>query len=85
MKQIFTECDPELAEDKSLPTNAFLVEYLQDTITKFDIVMSAKQVDIFDHYWDNYRSDLQSITQCQGRVSPRLYDPKGKAEQSKKK
>ena len=47
--------------------------------------MSAKQVDIFDHYWDNYRSDLKSITQCQGRVSPRLYDPKGKAEQSKKK
>ncbi len=75
MKTIYSDCDPSVREERTLPTNAFIVEYLQDTITKFDVVMSSKQVDIFDHYWDNYRSDLKNITQCEGRISPRLYNP----------
>jgi hypothetical protein len=74
MKTIYSDCDPSVREERTLPTNAFIVEYLQDTITKFDVVMSSKQVDIFDHYWDNYRSDLKNITQCEGRISPRLYN-----------
>tara|TARA_B100001059_G_scaffold145390_1_gene145333 strand:+ start:3937 stop:4173 length:237 start_codon:yes stop_codon:yes gene_type:complete len=74
MKTIYSDCDPSVREERTLPTNAFIVEYLQDTITKFDVVMSSKQVDIFDHYWDNYRSDLKNITQCEGRINPRLYN-----------
>tara|TARA_A200000159_G_scaffold52446_1_gene48413 strand:+ start:649 stop:885 length:237 start_codon:yes stop_codon:yes gene_type:complete len=73
MKTIYSDCDPSVREDRTLPTNAFIVEYLQDTITKFDVVMSSKQVEIFDYYWDNYRSDLKNITQCEGRINPRLY------------
>ena len=74
MKTIYSDCDPSVREERTLPTNAFIVEYLHDTITKFDVVMSSKQVDIFDHYWDNYRSDLKNITQCEGRINPRLYN-----------
>ena len=54
--------------------------------THFDIVTAAKQVDIFDHYWDNYRSDFKTITQAQGRISPKLWgNPPPKEKEKKKK
>ena len=76
MKIINSDCDPTLAQDKSLPNNAFLVEYLQDGMTHFDIVTAPKQVDIFDDYWDKYRHDFQGMTQTEGRVNPKLWSPK---------
>ena len=79
------DCDPTLADDKKLPTSAFLVEYLQDGITKFDIVTSYKQADIFDHYWDNYREDFKTMTQAKGTVSPKLYGNEPKKTEKKKK
>ncbi len=75
MKIIHEDCDPSLADDKSLPTSSFLVEYVIGKDIHFDIVMAAKQVDIFDHYWDNYRSDLKGMTQAEGRANPKLYNP----------
>lgn len=78
-KIIHEDCDPTLAEDRSLPYTAFLVEYIQGDITKFDIVSASKQVDIFDDYWDKYRHDLIRMTQTEGRVNPKLWqDPKKK-------
>ena len=73
MKTLYSDCDPTVADDRSLPTNAFMIEYLQDGMTKFDIVMSSKKVEIFDWYWDRYRNDLKNITQCEGRINPKLY------------
>ena len=84
MKIIHQDCDPTMGEDRSLPNNAFLIEYLQDGLTKFDIVIAAKQVDIFDYYYDNYRSDFKNMTQAQGRVSPKLWGNKPKKESKKK-
>jgi len=82
VNQIHADCDPTVAEDKSLPTNAFLVEYLQDGITKFDIVTALKTVDIFDFYWDNYRGDLKNITQAKGNIKPNLWTaPKKKKDE----
>ena len=82
---LYQDCDPTLAEDKKLPTSAFLIEYLQDGVTKFDIVTSYKQVDIFDHYWDNYRSDFKNLTQAMGTVNPKLYGAEPKKPEKKKK
>ena len=73
IKMIAQDCDPTMGQDRSLPYTAFLVEYLQDGITKFDIVTAAKQVDIFDHYWDMYRSDFVNMTQSEGRANPKLW------------
>ena len=76
IRMIHKDCDPSLAEDKSLPYTSYLVEYLQDGITKFDIVTGNKRVDIFDHYWDHYRHDFQNMTQTEGRINPKLWqDP----------
>jgi len=77
-KILHQDCDPTLAQDRSLPYTAFLVEYLYDGLTKFDIATGAKQVDIFDDYWDKYRS-VVNMTQTEGRVNPKLWqDPKAK-------
>lgn len=75
-KIIHKDCDPSLAEDRSLPYTTYLVEYLQDGMTKFDIASGNKRVDIFDHYWDNYRHDLINMTQTEGRCNPKLWSPK---------
>ena len=64
----------------------FLVEYLQDGITKFDICSAGKQVDIFDHYWDHYRRDFVNMTQTEGRVNPKLWqDPSSKKDSNQKR
>jgi hypothetical protein len=75
IKIIQQDCDPTAADDKTLPCTCYLVEYLQDGITKFDLVVASKQVDIFDHYWDNYRHDLIKFTQSKGTTNPKLWNP----------
>ena len=75
VRMIHRDCDPTLADDRSLPHTAYLVEYLQDGMTHFDIVMASKKVDIFDEYWDKYREDLIKFTQTEGRSNPKLWNP----------
>jgi len=84
LKILHRDCDPSLADDKSLPYTAYLVEYLQDGITKFDIVITNKKVDIFDYYWDNYRNDFIRMTQSEGRVNPKLWGIKPPETKKKK-
>lgn len=73
MKIIYRDCDPSLADDRNLPHTAYLVEYLQDGMTHFDIVVASKRVEIFDYYWDNYREDLIRMTQSEGRANPKVW------------
>jgi len=83
LKVLHSDCDPSLANDRSLPYTAYLIEYLQDGMTKFDIVIGRNRVEIFDHYYDNYRHDFKNMTQTEGRVNPKLWGIKPK--ESKKK
>lgn len=84
MKILHADCDPTLAQDKGLPYTAYLVEYVQDGMTKFDIVVGRNRVEIFDHYWDNYRYDFKNMTQSEGRVNPKLWGNKPKEDKKKK-
>lgn len=84
MIQILNEnCDRELAKDRSLPYTAYLVTYEVDTVVLYDIVVTDKPVDIFDHYWDKYRTGFKSWRQSEGRINPRMWNQNVK--QSKKK
>ena len=74
-KVLHRDCDPTLAQDRSLPYTSYLVEYLQDGMTHFDIASGNKRVDIFDEYWDKYRHDLISMTQTEGRINPKMWNP----------
>lgn len=73
---IHKNCDPTLADDKSLPYTAYIVKYYENDQYCYDIVTCNKKVDIFDYYWDRYREDLVSFKQTQGRVNPRTWCPK---------
>jgi len=67
------DCAKSAANDKSLPTSAYLVTYKIDAQTKYDIVMAQKCVNIFDFYWDHLRSDLISIEWTEGTVNPKMW------------
>lgn len=84
MKIIHKDCDPSVAEDRTLPYSTYLVTYKLDGMIHHDLVMTDKKVDIFDYYWDRYRDDLISFKQSEGRTNPKLWDPPKKEEKKKK-
>tara|TARA_A100001201_G_C4018863_1_gene179920 strand:+ start:309 stop:575 length:267 start_codon:yes stop_codon:yes gene_type:complete len=84
IKILHQDCDPTLAQDKSLPQTAYLVEYLVDGLTKFDLVISGKKVDIFDQYYDDYRKDLLNITQSSGTANPKTWGDTSPSSKKKK-
>ena len=73
---IHENCEKKLADDRSLPNNAYLVEYETEGKTQYDIVQSVKVVDIFDQYYDKYKKGLKSIAQAEGTVNPKLWSGK---------
>lgn len=85
IKIIHENCNAEQAEDKTLPYNSYLVEYERDGMPAFDLTISDKQVDLFDYYWDNYKSTLKGWKQSEGRISPRLWGNKSKEQKEEKK
>ena len=78
-------CDPKDAQDRSLPYTAYLVEYKLDTKTRFDLAIAQKAVDLFDHYYDNYRQYFVGWKQSEGRIYPKLWQPPGAKQPKKKK
>lgn len=83
MKILHQNCDPKMAKDKTLPLNSYLVTYLIDGAVAYDIVISHKKVEIFDHYWDNYRTALKAIKWTDGTVNPKLWGNQVKTEKKK--
>ena len=73
IKFLQRDCDPELANDRTLPYTAYLVHYIDDDIKKYDLIIANRKVDIFDYYWDNYRKGFQWFKQSEGRVNPKLW------------
>lgn len=84
MQILHQNCDPALAQDRSLPYSAYIVEYETDGETCYDIVIPRKKVEIFDYYWDKYREGLKGFKQTEGRVNPKLWGAKPKEEKKKK-
>lgn len=74
MKVLHKNCDPSLAEDRTLPYSAYIVKYLDEDQYNYDIVIANKRVDIFDYYWDRYREGLITFKQTEGRVNPKVWD-----------
>jgi len=85
MKIIHKDCDPSLAEDRSLPYNCYLVTYKMDGSTCYDLVITDKKVDIFDYYWDRYREDFITFKQSEGRTNPKIWNPPKKQQEKKRK
>jgi len=83
MQILHQNCDPELAEDRSLPYNCYLVWYEDDGAIAYDIVIANKKVEIFDYYWDRYREDFKGFKQSEGRINPKLWGIKPNTNKKK--
>ena len=83
MQILHQNCDPDLAEDRTLPYNAYLVWYEIDGALAYDLVIVNKKVDIFDYYWDRYREDFKGFKQSEGRINPKLWGIKPNTNKKK--
>jgi len=77
IKILHQNCDPTMAQDKTLPYTAYLVEYHDGDKVCYDIASAPKTVDLFDYYWDNYKHGFKKWTQTEGRVNPKMWNPPG--------
>ena len=84
MRILHQNCDPELANDRSLPYTAYIVTYEIDGAIAHDIVIVNKKTEIFDYYWDRYRGGLKSFKQTEGRVNPRVWGSTSKDNKKKR-
>ena len=73
LKIIHEKCDPKLADNPKLPYTAYLIEYVEDDKTYYDIALCQKQVEMFDHYYDKYKTGLKGWKQSNGKISPKLW------------
>lgn len=82
MKIIHENCDKDLANDTTLPNNAYVIHYRVGGVDCYDIAQGSKTVELFDHYYDKYKENFVTMYQAEGRVSPKLW---GNEVKSKKK
>lgn len=74
MNIIHKDCDVSLAKDKSLPTNSYIIKYLNKGKETFDIVQAGSFVEVFDAYYDEYgKETIKSIKWTNGNVNPRIW------------
>jgi len=79
---IHVNCQPEAANDRSLPRDSYLVTYGDNGEQKNDIVQGL-QSDIFDQYWDKYR-DFRAMKWTEGTVSPKMWGYKPNESKKRK-
>ena len=72
----------EKADDKTFPTDAYQVWYNVDGNELLDVTRSAKQANVFDMYYDQYKGNLKRIEYGKGTVAPSTW---GYKEPPKKK
>jgi hypothetical protein len=84
MVVLHQNCDPELANDRSLPYTAYIVTYEIDGAIAYDIAIPRNKVELFDYYWDKYREGLKTFKQSEGRMNPKLWGYKSKSEKKKR-
>lgn len=75
----------ELANDKSYPTDAKLIWYVDDGTEYVDLTRCKKSVDLFDMYYDRYGPGaVRKIDFGYGSVKPKLWGYKPSEKKKKK-
>ena len=75
----------QVANDKSLPNDAYLITYIVNGETHMDLTRCKSQVSLFDMYYDTYGAGaVQSIKYGYGTSNPKLWGNK-KPETKKRK
>jgi len=69
---------------KDVPNDAFIVTYVVDEVTHYDLTRCQKQVRIFDMYYDKFGSGLKSIDFGKGTANPKTWgNPPPKTKKKK--
>jgi len=72
MNILHENCDPKLAKDPKLPYTAYLIQYADKEVVKYDLSIGYSKVELFDHYYDKYKN-VMSMIQSDGRANPKLW------------
>ena len=75
----------EKANDKSLPSDGYLVWYNVDGNELLDVTRSGKQVNVFDLYYDKYGKELKRIEWGFGTINPSQWGYKQPEKKKKRK
>ena len=74
------------ATDKSFPTDAYLVRYVENGTQHLDVTRCYKMVNIFDMYYDKYgKGAVQSIEFGHGTIKPNQYGYKSPEKKKRKR
>ena len=76
----------EQANDKTFPTDARLIWYKVNGIEYIDLTRCRKTVELFDMYYDKFKTGLKMIDYGKGTIKPALWrynDPKPKTKKRK--
>ena len=73
VKIIHEDCSQDLAQNKDLPLNSYIVAYMVEDKMKYDVVQSDSAVHIFDSYYDKYKN-VKGMKWTSGRVNPRVWN-----------
>lgn len=85
MNIIHKDCEPDLAKNKSLPINSYIIKYFHNDKDRYDIVQASCFVEVFDTYYDEYgKNSIKSIKWTDGRVSQKVYGYVAKQTKKKK-
>ena len=74
----------ESVRTKKAPTDSYIVKYLYKDKVCFDLTRGTK-VDIFDMYYDKFKSDLKSIDYGYGTIKPSIWNYQSPQAPKKKK
>ena len=75
----------EKANDKSLPSDGYLVWYNVEGNELLDVTRSGKQSNVFDLYYDRYGKDLKRIEWGFGTINPSQWGYKQPDKKKKRK
>jgi len=73
VKIIHEDCSQDLAQNKDLPLNSYIVTYMVEDQIKYDIVQSDSKIHIFDVYYDKYKN-VRGMKWTSGKVNPRVWN-----------
>ena len=82
---ILEKTTKEKANDRKLPSDAFEVCYVVDGEERLDVTRSGKAVNVFDMYYDKFKTGLKIIDFGRGTIKPALWKYNNTPTKTKKR
>jgi hypothetical protein len=80
---LIERCSISEAKKGNYPNDAYLVSYESGGKLFYDLTRAHKRVNIFDMYWDKFKTNFKGIDFAFGKINPKLWGQK--PEKKKKK